>query len=90
VLEPFYHKFLCAYFHKDAQIYVLQIWAKFISDVFSILKAKSKTGGIDYGNRSAKNIFYYPVQTQKISHINNSGTQKELSSAHRTPPALQK
>lgn len=37
-----------------------------------------------------KNFSIFSVQTQKISHIENSGTQKELSSARRTPPALQK
>ena len=28
-----------------------------------------------------KNILIFPIQTQKISHINNRGTQKELSSS---------
>lgn len=37
-----------------------------------------------------KIFFNFSVQNAKISHIENSGTQKELSSARRTPPALQK
>jgi hypothetical protein len=28
VMEPFYHKFLCAYFHKNAHIYKMSIWGE--------------------------------------------------------------
>jgi hypothetical protein len=55
-----YHLFFYSPFHKDAQICKAQIWAKFISDVFSILNTKQKTGGIDYGNHfTRKNIFQF-------------------------------